>query len=322
MQERHLYFWSKVNIWNVNCARATAFIFDTRTGVLVKVSKLFETENVSTWSGLEPPIFGFMPNALTIWAIRASMHIVRVSSLTLRQSYGCPSVSEVIPKNMHRPTISRDLTITEIQQITNSVTLHNPRDLLYKGCIYKTWWRHQMESFSALLALCAGNSPGPVNSPHKGQWRGALMFSLICAWINDWVNNREAGDFRRHRGHYDVIVMNEIMGRYGEETLRKKATPMVTLYNENASLVKTTLWHRFVPSMALLYNYMRPVECCLDSTLAQCRLIVAWFSWHSGPNFFINNTLRPSIYGRHIVDDILTPFSCMHWKMLYMLINN
>ena len=69
------------------------------------------------------------------------------------------------------------------------------------------WWRHQMETFSALLALCAGNSPVPVNSPHKGQWREALMFSLICARINDWVNNREAGDLRRHRGHYDVIVM-------------------------------------------------------------------------------------------------------------------
>ena len=69
------------------------------------------------------------------------------------------------------------------------------------------WWRHQMEPFSALLALCAGNSPVPVISPHKGQWRGALMFSLICAWINDWVNNREAGDLRRHRGHYDVNVM-------------------------------------------------------------------------------------------------------------------
>ena len=69
------------------------------------------------------------------------------------------------------------------------------------------WWRHQMETFSALLALCAGNSPVAVNSPHKGQWRGALMFSLICAWINDWVNNPEAGDLRRHRGHYDVMVM-------------------------------------------------------------------------------------------------------------------
>ena len=47
----------------------------------------------------------------------------------------------------------------------------------------------------------------PVNSPHKGQWRGALMFSLLCGWINGWVNNREAGDLRRHRAHYDVTVM-------------------------------------------------------------------------------------------------------------------
>ena len=46
----------------------------------------------------------------------------------------------------------------------------------------------------------------PVNSPQKGQWRGALMFSLICAWLNGWVNNREAGDLRRHRAHYDVIL--------------------------------------------------------------------------------------------------------------------
>ena len=68
-----------------------------------------------------------------------------------------------------------------------------------------TWWRHQMETFSALLALCEGKSP--VNSPRKGQWRGALMFPLICARINGWANNREAGDLTRHRAHYDVTVM-------------------------------------------------------------------------------------------------------------------
>ena len=71
-----------------------------------------------------------------------------------------------------------------------------------------TWWRHQMETFSALLVICAGNSPVPVNFLHKGQWRGTLMFSLICVWINSWENNREAGDLRRNRAHYDVIVMN------------------------------------------------------------------------------------------------------------------
>ena len=51
----------------------------------------------------------------------------------------------------------------------------------------------------------------PVNSPHKGQWREALMFTLICARINGWVNNREAGDSRRYRAHYDVIVMRWVL---------------------------------------------------------------------------------------------------------------
>ena len=69
------------------------------------------------------------------------------------------------------------------------------------------WWRHQLKTFSALLAICAGNSPVTVNSPHKGQWRGALMFSSICAWIDGWENSREAGDLRRYRAHYDVTVM-------------------------------------------------------------------------------------------------------------------
>ena len=71
------------------------------------------------------------------------------------------------------------------------------------------WWRHQMEIFPALLALCSGRGiqRSPVNSQHKGQWHGTLMFSLICAWINGWVNNREAGDLRCHLVHYDVTVM-------------------------------------------------------------------------------------------------------------------
>ena len=47
----------------------------------------------------------------------------------------------------------------------------------------------------------------PVNFPHKGQWRGALMFTLICVRINGWANNHEAGDLRRNRAHRDVTVM-------------------------------------------------------------------------------------------------------------------
>ena len=53
----------------------------------------------------------------------------------------------------------------------------------------------------------------PVNSPNKGQWRGALVFSLICAWTSSWVNNWNPGDLRRHRDHYDVTVMVKVRKR-------------------------------------------------------------------------------------------------------------
>ena len=70
------------------------------------------------------------------------------------------------------------------------------------------WWRHQ--TFSALLALCAGNSPvtGEFPTQRPVTWSFDVFFHLrICVWINGWVNNREAGDLRRYRAHYDVIVM-------------------------------------------------------------------------------------------------------------------
>ena len=64
-------------------------------------------------------------------------------------------------------------------------------------------WKH----FPRYWPFVRGIHRSPVNSPHKGQWRGALMLSLICVWINGWINNREAGDLRCYRAHYDVIVM-------------------------------------------------------------------------------------------------------------------
>ena len=64
-------------------------------------------------------------------------------------------------------------------------------------------WKH----FPRNWPFVRGIHRSPVNSPHKGQWRGALMFTLICARIKGWVNNREAGDLGRYRGHYDVTVM-------------------------------------------------------------------------------------------------------------------
>ena len=73
-----------------------------------------------------------------------------------------------------------------------------------------SWWRHQMvkwEHFPRYWPFVRGNHRSPVISPHKGQWHRALMFSLICACINSWINNRDSGDWRRHRAHYGVNVM-------------------------------------------------------------------------------------------------------------------
>ena len=62
--------------------------------------------------------------------------------------------------------------------------------------------------YCRVTGLWAVNIPRlPVNSLQKGQWRGALMFSMICAGINGWVNNRRADTLRHHRDHYDVTVM-------------------------------------------------------------------------------------------------------------------
>ena len=92
-----------------------------------------------------------------------------------------------------------------------------------------------METFSALLAFVRGIHRSPVNSPHKGQWRGALMFTLICARINGWVNNREAGDLRRYRAHYDVSVMGTSVPRMNLLRL-----------NEDASILKRRPLHDYV----------------------------------------------------------------------------
>ena len=64
-------------------------------------------------------------------------------------------------------------------------------------------WKH----FPRYWPFVQGIHRSPVNSPYRGQCRGALMFSLICAWINGWVNNRDAGNLRRHRANYDVTLM-------------------------------------------------------------------------------------------------------------------
>ena len=86
-------------------------------------------------------------------------------------------------------------------------------DLRYlTGNISSVMTKHmgvQQKHFPRYWPYVRGIHRWPVNSPHKGQWRGALIFSLICVWISRWESNREAGDLRHHRTNCYVIVMME-----------------------------------------------------------------------------------------------------------------
>ena len=98
-------------------------------------------------------------------------------------------------------------------------------------------WKH----FPRYWPFVWGIHRSPVNSPHKGQWRGALMFSLICVWINGWVNNREASDLRRYRAHYDFIVIG--LGSVRVNSKRKSSTLWIlVLWLFNSSLMKFYLF--------------------------------------------------------------------------------
>ena len=76
--------------------------------------------------------------------------------------------------------------------------------------LYISWRRHQMETFSALLARCDGNPPLNGGFPSQRPVTRSFDVFLICARTNDWANSRDAGDLRRHRVHYDVTVMHLI----------------------------------------------------------------------------------------------------------------
>ena len=103
-----------------------------------------------------------------------------------------------------------------------------------RGCNYLSmlglkWIHHdsviKWKCFPRYWPFVRGIHRLPVNSPHKGQWRGALMLPLICVWINGWVNNREAGDLRPHRAHYDVILMVSKMSSWWYQSItRTKVT--------------------------------------------------------------------------------------------------
>ena len=109
--------------------------------------------------------------------------------------------------------------------------------------VRSAWWL-MMKSSNAHFPLCwpfvRGIHRSPVNSPHKGQCRGAFIFSLICVWTNDWVNNREADNLKRYRTHYDVIVMiGDLLAIWHQAT---KISWLRRLFGVNQAF-SNVIWH-------------------------------------------------------------------------------
>ena len=123
----------------------------------------------------------------------------------------------------------------------------------------------------------------PGISPHKGQWCGSLVLSLICAWTNNWANNGDAGDLWRHRAHYDVTVMRSDFGIltntcYAGPTYWHANSVVAThgdiryLTNVSSALCEQFCWHHCsavypILSIAMFFRWCRlmlPFETCYE----------------------------------------------------------
>ena len=119
----------------------------------------------------------------------------------------------------------------------------------------------------------------PVNSPHKGQWRGTLMLSLICAWTNGLVSNRDAGDLRRHHAHYHVT--NERgMGVHlrGLQLLWRSTAACVWLTRPwfNIKMPSTCIWNSIVEIRQSYDPLISTVELPLS---VRCHLYIESGPW-------------------------------------------
>ena len=137
------------------------------------------------------------------------------------------------------------------RQCRRQGTSHNrikKRHCFKCACLLVRHTDHMMTSSNGNTFRITGHLCG--NSAHKDQWRGALMFSLICVWINGWVNKREAGGLRRYRAHYDVTVMQVPFCIMCDNSM---VIPRADRFTRSDNFARNTgtntsqfLWHQFV----------------------------------------------------------------------------
>ena len=139
-----------------------------------------------------------------------------------------------------------------------------------------TKWKH----FPRYWSFVRGIHWSPVNSPHKGQWRGTLIFPLICASINGWVSNRDAGDLRRYGAHYDVTVMS---------SGHPKLNSITGLMLSRVKMVDIVWQHIDTLISKLCYNGEFPHLAAknLQSVTSLMFLVITWFVLWNNVDIYI-----------------------------------
>ena len=145
----------------------------------------------------------------------------RLTSLALWQPNDCPSASKATLMNMDKYF----MWIHYERLHNHNKAKHNKTVCIFLGiyCIYiyqlKQYcsvtlnldavikWKH----FPRNWPIVRGIHRSLVDSPHKGQRGRALMFSLMGAWTNGWVNSRDVGDLIRHGAHCNVILICNVV---------------------------------------------------------------------------------------------------------------
>ena len=168
-----------------------------------------------------------------------------------------------------------------------SVDLYDPFTHILQG--YVTGASAPMKTssngncFSRYCPFVRGIHRLSVNSPHKGQWRGALMFCLICAWIDNWANNGVACDLRRYRAHYDAIVMST------KSNEPQHSANRVLMFNDLLETCLVVRWYGIylhVVFMLITFYYMK--LCLLYVCNAQAALPRKYSKCYTQNTMFYN----------------------------------
>ena len=153
----------------------------------------------------------------TTWCARA---FLKVESTRARVTLAAHSPVPMRESTISTVSLAGDLAVLTRISPESTLVWHlfligSRRFLAVSNCIDLTGivllWRHdgviKWKPFPRYWSFVSGIHRSPVESPHKGQWHGALVLSLICIWTSGWANNRDLDDLKCHGTHYDVAVM-------------------------------------------------------------------------------------------------------------------